>query len=48
MNRCKPDKMDTIEYGKMLKRILISEEGRVPDRNASGWTMDGRKEESLG
>ena len=27
----------------MLKRILISEEGRVPDRNVSGWTMEGEK-----
>ena len=35
--------MDTKEYGKMLKRILILEERRVPAKNAKGWTIEGRK-----
>ena len=29
MNRCKPVKLDTKEYGKMFKRILIVEEERA-------------------
>ena len=35
--------MDTKEYGKMVKRILILEEGRVPAKNTRGWTIEGQK-----
>ena len=41
MSRCRPEKMDTRGYGKMLKRIVKLEEGRVPDRNAKGWNIEG-------
>ena len=43
MNRCRPEKIDTKQYGNMLKRILIPEERRVSDRNARGWTVEGEK-----
>ena len=33
--------MDTKDDGKMLKRIFILEEGRVLDRNARGWKIEG-------
>ena len=35
--------MDTKDDGKMLKRIFILVEGRVPDRNARGWKIEGQK-----
>ena len=41
MNRCRPEKMDTKEYGKMLNRIVILEEGRVPERKEKGWNVKG-------
>ena len=37
MNRCKPAKMDSKEYGKMFRRILTLEEETVPANNARGW-----------
>ena len=37
------EKMDTKEYGKMLKRILILEAGRVPAKNAGGLQTEGQK-----
>ena len=43
MNRCRPEKKDTDEYGNTLKIILKLEEGRVPDRNAKGWEVEGEK-----
>ena len=30
VNCCKPEQMGTNEFGKMMKRIHILEEGRVP------------------
>ena len=42
MNRCKPEKTDTKEYGKMLRRILTFEEERVPAKNAEGWNIGGQ------
>ena len=33
----------TKEIGNMLKIIFLLEGGRVPDRNARGWTVDGGK-----
>ena len=35
--------MHTKEYGKMLKRNLIFEEGRLPAKNARGWKIEGQK-----
>ena len=34
MNCCKPVQVGTKEHGKMLKRIQILEEGRVPAKEA--------------
>ena len=36
VNQCRPEETGTKEYGKMKKR--------VPDRNARGWKVEGRKE----
>ena len=33
------EKMGTKEYGKMLRRILTLEEGRVPAKDARGWKI---------
>ena len=30
MNCCKPEQVCTKEYGKMIKRIQVREDGRVP------------------
>ena len=43
---CRPEKKDTKENGKMLKRILKLEEGRVPDRSANGWRVEGNKKKT--
>ena len=34
MNCCRPERMGTKEYGKMLKRIQTLEDGRVPAKEA--------------
>ena len=34
MNCCKPEQMGTREYGKMLKRIQVLEDGRIPAKEA--------------
>ena len=43
MNRCSPEEVDTKEHGKMVKRILTVEKGRVPDTNARGLRVGGEK-----
>ena len=45
MNCCKPVQVGTNEYGKMLKRIQILEDGRVPVRGARNWRIEEKKEE---
>ena len=35
--------MGTKEHGKMLKRIQILEDGRVPAKEAKDWKMEGKK-----
>ena len=42
-SRCKPEEMDTKEYGKMLTIIFTLEEGRVPDRKEKRWNVEGEK-----
>ena len=37
MNCCKPELVGTKEHGKMLKRIQILEDGRVPAKEANNW-----------
>ena len=44
MNCCRPEQMDTKEFGKMVKRIQILEEGRVqPKRQIIGESREKRK-----
>ena len=35
--------MDTNEFGKMMKRIQILDEGRVPAKEAKSWRIEGEK-----
>ena len=42
-NCCRPEQMDTKEFGKMVKRIQILEEGRVPAKEAKNWRIEGQK-----
>ena len=43
MNCCKPEQVGTKEYGKMLKRIQVLKDGRVPAREARNWKIEGQK-----
>ena len=43
MNYCKPEKMGTKEYGKLLMRIEVFKDGRVPAKEASSWRIEGQK-----
>ena len=43
MNRCKLEQVATKEYGKMLKRIQVLEDGRVPAKEARIWKIEGQK-----
>ena len=43
MNCCKPEQVGTKEHGKMLKRIQILEDGRVPGQEAKNWKIQGQK-----
>ena len=43
MNCCRPGQVDTKEFWKMVKRIQILEEGRVPAKEAKNWRIDGEK-----
>ena len=43
MNCCKPEPMGNQGYGKMLKRIQVLEDGRVPAKEARNWRTEGQK-----
>ena len=43
MNCCKPEQVGTKEYGKMLKRTRVLEDGRIPAREARNWKIEGQK-----
>ena len=43
VNWCRPEKMGTTGFGKMLRRIQTLEEGRVPAKEAKNWRIDGEK-----
>ena len=43
LNCCKPEKVDTKEHGKMLKRIQVLEDGRAPAKEARNWMIEGLK-----
>ena len=40
---CKPEQVGTKEHGKMLKRIQVLEDGRVPAKEARDWKIVGQK-----
>ena len=41
----KLEQMGTKEFGKMMKRIQILEDGRVPAKEANNWRIEGEKKE---
>ena len=43
VNCCGPEQMGTKEFGKMMKRIHIPEEGRVPAKEAKNCRIEGEK-----
>ena len=43
MNCCKPEQMGTKEYGNMLTRIQVLEDGRVPAKESRSWRIEGQK-----
>ena len=42
MNCCRPEQVGTTEHGKMLKRIQLLEDGRVPAKEAKNWKTEGQ------
>ena len=47
MNCCKPEHVGTKEHGKMLKRIKVLEDGRIPAKEARNRLKDKKKEEFI-
>ena len=43
-NCCKLEQVGIKEYGKMINRIQILEDGRVPAKEAVNWKIEGQKE----
>ena len=43
LNCCRPEQVGTKEHGKMIKRIQILEDDRVPAEEARDWKIEGRK-----
>ena len=43
MNRCKQEQVGTKEFFKMLKRVQVLEDGRVPAKEARSWRIEGQK-----
>ena len=48
MNCCRSEQVNTKEHGKVLKRIQILEDGRVPAKEANNGESKDKKEESRG
>ena len=44
-NCCKPEQVGTKEYGKILKRIQVLQDGRVPAKDAKNEKLKDKKEE---
>ena len=42
MNCCKPEQVGTKEYGNMLKRVQVLEDGRVLAKEARSWRIEGQ------
>ena len=40
---CKPEQVGTKEYGKMLKRIQVLKDGRVPVNESRNWKIEGKQ-----
>ena len=40
VNSCEPEQVGTKEYGKMLKRTKVLEDGRVPAKEAINWKIE--------
>ena len=47
-NCCKPVQVCTREHGKMLQRIQIVEDGRVPAKEAKNWRIEVKKRRITG
>ena len=43
MNCCKLEPMGTQGHGKLLKRIQVLVDGRVPAKEARSWRIEGQK-----
>ena len=43
MNCCKPEQVGTKKYGKMLKRILILEDGKVLAKETKTWKIGQKR-----
>ena len=43
VNCCRPEQMDTQEFGEMTTRIQILEDGRVPATETKNWRNEGEK-----
>ena len=43
VNCCKLEQMGTKELGKMMRRLQTLEGGRVPDKEANNWRIEGEK-----
>ena len=44
MNCCKPEKVGTKEYCKMLRMVrVLEEDGRVPPKESRNWRIEGQK-----
>ena len=41
LNCCRPEPMDTKEFGKMMKRIQTLKGRRVPAKEAKNWRIEG-------
>ena len=46
VNCCRLEQMGTKVFGKMMKRIQILEEGRVPAKETKNWRIEGEKKRS--
>ena len=47
MSCCKPERVGMEEHGKMLKRIQVLEDGRVPAKEARTWEIEESREKSI-
>ena len=43
MGKCRPEDKGAKEKRKMLRRLLVGEEGKVPDEAAKDWQVEGKR-----